>query len=150
MSSRTASSSGPPTRRPTCPDQSSGCSRTWTSDLSSPTRSTSVRTILWTHFCYRWHCHTTSHSTTHIPWKGHGGGILLFCFKNGPILASFCLLSSFSHYNFNNTNWKSVDGVRDTNSRPQDRRLRYHGAMAAALLLFCYSILCVSGLAIFD
>ena len=26
--------------------------------------------------------------------------------KNGTILASFCLFSSFSRYNFNNTNWK--------------------------------------------
>ena len=26
--------------------------------------------------------------------------------KNGPIPASFCLFLSFSHYNFNNTNWK--------------------------------------------
>ena len=32
-------------------------------------------------------------------------------FKNGPISASFCLLSSFSHHNFNNKNWKSTDGV---------------------------------------
>ena len=31
--------------------------------------------------------------------------------KNGPIPASFCLFSSFSHYNFKNTNWKNVDGV---------------------------------------
>ena len=30
--------------------------------------------------------------------------------KNWPILASFCLFSFFSHYNFN-TNWKSIDGV---------------------------------------
>ena len=29
----------------------------------------------------------------------------------GPIPASFYLFSSFSHYNLNNTNWKSVDGV---------------------------------------
>ena len=33
------------------------------------------------------------------------------CFLNGLIPASFCLFSSFSHYNFNNTNWKSLDGV---------------------------------------
>ena len=31
--------------------------------------------------------------------------------KNGPISASFCLFSSFSSYNFNNTNWKSIDVV---------------------------------------
>ena len=36
---------------------------------------------------------------------------LMFFLKNGPILAFFCLFSSFSHYNFNNTNWKSIDGV---------------------------------------
>ena len=37
---------------------------------------------------------------------------LLFL-KYGPIPTSFCLFSSFSHsyYNFNNTNWKRVDGV---------------------------------------
>ena len=34
--------------------------------------------------------------------------------KNGPIPASFCLFSSFSLYNFNNTNWKSIDGVLGT------------------------------------
>ena len=34
----------------------------------------------------------------------------LFVFY-GPIPASFCLFTSFSHYNFNNTNWKSLDGV---------------------------------------
>ena len=32
-------------------------------------------------------------------------------FKNRPIPASFCLFSSFSHCNFNNTNWKSVDSA---------------------------------------
>ena len=33
------------------------------------------------------------------------------CFLNGPILASFCcLLSSFSHYNLNNT-IEAYDGV---------------------------------------
>ena len=31
--------------------------------------------------------------------------------KNWPIPASFYLFSSFSHYNFNNTNWKNCDGV---------------------------------------
>ena len=34
-----------------------------------------------------------------------------FLKNNGPIPSSFCLFSSFSHYNFNNTNWKSVDSV---------------------------------------
>ena len=29
-------------------------------------------------------------------------------FLNGPITASFCLISSFSHYNFNNTNRKKL------------------------------------------
>ena len=31
--------------------------------------------------------------------------------KMGQSRPLFCLFSSFSHYNFNNTNWKSVDGV---------------------------------------
>ena len=30
---------------------------------------------------------------------------------------SFCLFSSFSHYNFNNTKWKSVDGVLGIHTR---------------------------------
>ena len=53
--------------------------------------------------------------------------------KNGPIRASFCLFSSFSRYNFNNTNWKKHRWCAwDSNPRPQDgRRRRYHGAMAA-------------------
>ena len=31
-------------------------------------------------------------------------------FKKWPIQPSFCVFSSFSHHNFNNTNWKSLDG----------------------------------------
>ena len=38
--------------------------------------------------------------------------VSLIFFINGPIPAPFWLFSSFSHYNFNNTNWKSVDGVQ--------------------------------------
>ena len=37
--------------------------------------------------------------------------------KNGPIPASFCLFPSFSSYNFNNTNWKIVDGVLGIQTR---------------------------------
>ena len=41
-------------------------------------------------------------------------------FKYGPIPASFSLISSFSHsnfnYNFNHTNWKSVNGVHGSGS----------------------------------
>ena len=37
---------------------------------------------------------------------------LVFCYlKNGQDPASFCLFSSYSHCNFNNTNLKSIDGV---------------------------------------
>ena len=36
---------------------------------------------------------------------------LFLIIKNGTIPASFCLFSSFSHYNFNNTNGKGIDGV---------------------------------------
>ena len=42
-------------------------------------------------------------------------------FKNGPIPASFCLFSSFSHYNFNYSNWKSLGGVLGI--RTQDCRM---------------------------
>ena len=34
-----------------------------------------------------------------------------FLFTNGPIPVSFCLFLFFPHYNFNNANWKSKDGV---------------------------------------
>ena len=42
-----------------------------------------------------------------------------------------CLLSFFSQYNFNNTNWKKCRWCgRDSNPRPQDGRpRRYHGSM---------------------
>ena len=54
-------------------------------------------------------------------------------FLNGPILASFCLFSLFSWYNFNNTNWKKHRwSAWDMNPGPQDGRHRQnHGAMAA-------------------
>ena len=38
-------------------------------------------------------------------------------FKNGPITASFCLFTLFSRYNFNNTNWKKLDGVLGIRTR---------------------------------
>ena len=49
----------------------------------------------------------------------------------------FCLFSSFSHYNFNNTNWKKCRWCAwDSNLRPKDYKCRwYHGAMAAAFPL---------------
>ena len=55
-------------------------------------------------------------------------------FSNVPIQASFCLFSSFSHYNFNNTNWKKHRWCAwESNPRPKDgKRRQYHGAMAAA------------------
>ena len=55
----------------------------------------------------------------------------LFFKKIGPIPASFCLFSSFSHYNFNN--WKKHRWCAwDSNLGPHDcRRRRNHGAMAA-------------------
>ena len=61
--------------------------------------------------------------------------------KNGPIPASFCLFSSFSHYNFNNTNWKKHRWCAwDSNPGPQNgRRRRNHGAIAATLI--CPSLL---------
>ena len=37
--------------------------------------------------------------------------------KNGPIPASFCLVSSFSCYNVNYTNWKSIHGVLGIRTR---------------------------------
>ena len=53
-------------------------------------------------------------------------------FLNWPILASFCLFSFFSHYNFN-TNWKKRRWCAwDLNLGPQDgRRKQNHGAMMA-------------------
>ena len=47
-----------------------------------------------------------------------------------------CLFSSFSHYNFKNTNWKSIAWCAwDLNPWPQDgRHRRNHGAMLAAKL----------------
>ena len=69
----------------------------------------------------------------------------VFFKKNGPYPASFCLFLSFSHYNFNNTNWKKCRWcAQDSNLRPQDgRHRRYHGAMAAAqqILNVCSSII---------
>ena len=35
----------------------------------------------------------------------------LFFKKMGQSRPLFCLISSFPHYSFNNTNWKSIDGV---------------------------------------
>ena len=54
-------------------------------------------------------------------------------FLNGPIPASFCLFSLFSHYNFNKTNWKKHRWCAwDSNLGLQDgRRRQNHGAMAA-------------------
>ena len=51
--------------------------------------------------------------------------------KNGPISASFCLFSSFSSYNFNNTNWKkhrlyawdSNPGLKDGRRRQNHRTM---------------------------
>ena len=34
-----------------------------------------------------------------------------FFFKKWSFSGLFCVFSSFSHYNFNNTYWKSLDGV---------------------------------------
>ena len=49
--------------------------------------------------------------------------------------ASFCLFLCISHYNFNNTNSKSIDGVLG----PQNgRRSRNHWAIAAALNKFVH------------
>ena len=64
---------------------------------------------------------------TGIKWK------TFYFLKNGPILASFCLFTSFSHYNFNN--WKKHSWwAWDSNPGPQDgRRRRNHGT----LLCFC-------------
>ena len=57
-------------------------------------------------------------------------------------LASFCLFSSFSHYNFNNTNWKKCRWCGwDLNLRLQDcGRKRSHGAIAPALLAQLFTL----------
>ena len=51
--------------------------------------------------------------------KGNSCGLSFL--KNGPVPACFCLFLLFSRYNFNNTNWKSVDGVLGI--RTQGRRM---------------------------
>ena len=63
---------------------------------------------------------------------------LFVCFLNGPIMASFCLFSLFSRYNFNNTNWKKCRWCAwDLNPGLQDCRRRWnHGAMVATQVLF--------------
>ena len=63
----------------------------------------------------------------------------LFLLNNGTIPVSF-LFSSFSHFNFNNTNWKKLRWrAWDSNLRLQDaRRRQNHRAMAADHCLFCY------------
>ena len=38
------------------------------------------------------------------PWETN----IKYFLKNGPIPTSLCLFSSFSHYNFSNTNWKML------------------------------------------
>ena len=55
-------------------------------------------------------------------------------FLNGPSRPLFCLFSSFSHYNFNDTNWKKHRWcVWDSNPLLQyGRHRQYHRAMAAA------------------
>ena len=57
----------------------------------------------------------------------------------------FCLFSSLSNHNSNNTNWKKRRWCAwDLNPRPHDGRRRwYYGAMAAALprLTWCYNFI---------
>ena len=57
--------------------------------------------------------------------------------KHGPIAASFCLFSFFSHYNFN-TYWNKHRWCAwDSNPGPQDGRRRLnHRAMAATLVIW--------------
>ena len=64
-------------------------------------------------------------------------------FLNGLIPATFCLFSSFSHYNFNITNWKKHRwSAWDLNPGSQDgRRRQNHRAMAAnSFLKTCLNI----------
>ena len=51
----------------------------------------------------------TSYICTLVPRTHHQ---FYFILKR-PIPASFCLYSSFSHYNLNKTNWKSKGGVHE-------------------------------------
>ena len=47
--------------------------------------------------------------------------------KKEPIPATFCLFSSFSHYNLNNKNWKKRRWrAWDSNSGPQNGRRRHN------------------------
>ena len=60
---------------------------------------------------------------------------LMGLFLNGPIPASFCIFSFFSHYNFY-TNWKKRRWCAwESNPGPQDGTCRQnHGATAATLM----------------
>ena len=51
-----------------------------------------------------------------------------YFYKNGPITASFCLFSSFSHYKFNKHRWCAIQ----TRDSYYGRRRRYHGALVTA------------------
>ena len=56
-----------------------------------------------------------------------GSSRAIFYQKIGPTPASFCSFSSFSHYNFNNTNWKKLRWcVWDSN--PRQTKQRSYGA----------------------
>ena len=61
----------------------------------------------------------------------------LYLTQMGQSRPLFCLFSSFSSYNFNNTNWKKHWWCAwDSNPGPQDGRCRQsQGAMAATLYL---------------
>ena len=80
---------------------------------------------------------------TSMLWTFRWKAIFIFLkvfFKKGPIPASFCLFSSFSHNNFNYTNWKKHRWCSwDSNPWLWDgRRTRNPRARAATLLaVFC-------------
>ena len=60
-------------------------------------------------------------------------GFVSCFFKMGQFRPLFCLFSSFSHYNFNNTKLKKhIWWAWDSNPGPQDGRRRNHGALASA------------------
>ena len=83
------------------------------------------------------HCYRQPTIPTTVNYNNKGS---YFFLKNGQIPASFCLFSSFSHFNFKNTSWKKHRWCAwDLNPQPQGgRRWWHHGAMTATLEMFIF------------
>ena len=101
--------------------------------------STSLHTLSTTWVCWRWPTKVGKRSYLHYNLAklffqpGFLSKTILTFFKwaNSGL---FLFISAFSHYNFNNTNWKKLRWCAlDLNPQLQEGRCRQnHGAMAAA------------------